>query len=248
MGKVIPEDVLKQFVDMVIEATRKKTFLLQGKLVSLHKYFMASEELRIYIKDHESSYLTTVWLALIFVVAEGYKDKLKLSVDDDINILLANNHYHTLRRIRNATFHYEDDIATNKIFNKQTVSCITWAAKVVAAFKIFFDKYCPELKTISLGRWLSHFSNILSGSDKIIIETAAKKAASHILGIETDKLDMNILITAEQSQKAIAHTVHLLAGDGAPLEKLNKLKPLISSLSSISDNIHKNIGLKENEG
>lgn len=110
------------------------------------------EDLLALANMHSQFLRISVWYALLFVVVEGYRE---LKVDDPaINALLADEAMtDSLRRFRNAVFHFQEDPVGPKLMQfLQTPESETWVHQLHAAFKTFFENALP-LKEImhSLG-------------------------------------------------------------------------------------------------
>jgi hypothetical protein len=80
-----------------------------------------------------------VWYALLFVVVEGYQE-LQLS-DDAVDALLADEgRVDALRRLRNATFHYQSDPFTPKLWDYlMAPGSEAWIHDLNAALQSYFE-------------------------------------------------------------------------------------------------------------
>ena len=96
--------------------------------------------------SQETTYLR-LWLAALFTVVEGFKI-LKLK-DSEIELLLTSAHVDSLRRFRNATFHYQKDPIKHVQFFVEdgvpTDNRLEWAEKLHAAFDRFQRDYRVEV-------------------------------------------------------------------------------------------------------
>lgn len=81
-----------------------------------------------------------VWYGLLFVVIEGYRE-LRLT-DQAVDALLAEEIYvEALRRLRNATFHYQQDPFTSKLWDYLFApESETWIRRLNHAFREFFER------------------------------------------------------------------------------------------------------------
>lgn len=97
---------------------------------------------------HSSFARLSVMYGLIYVVVEGYNE-LKLT-DDRIDSLLKKEEYvDTLRRFRNAIFHYQKDPIPEKTLRfLETEGAENWIHEVHKAFESFFMKQLPIKQTL----------------------------------------------------------------------------------------------------
>ena len=88
-------------------------------------------------------YTLSVWYSLLYVVVEGFRE-LKLS-DPKIDELLSQEEYtETLRRFRNATFHFQTDPLSDKLMDFLTAEKSEhWIRDLNRAFKKYFEKSLP---------------------------------------------------------------------------------------------------------
>jgi hypothetical protein len=93
----------------------------------------------------------SVWYSLLFVVVEGY---LELGCHDaQVDALLTNEeNVNSLRRFRNATFHYQEDPLSPKLDDfLATKDSSQWIHNLNRALKAFFERELinnPDLKHI----------------------------------------------------------------------------------------------------
>lgn len=128
------------------------------KVVSLHRYFIWSIEMRQHYNqigmkvsptpsfwERENAgrafmYLS-YWYAALYVVCEGWRD-LMLS-DTEIDGLLNSPHLEILKRFRNGVYHYQPDY-----FDKRFINALIrgkpfddWIEFVTGAFVRYFDAW-----------------------------------------------------------------------------------------------------------
>ena len=85
----------------------------------------------------------TVWYALLQVVVEGY---LKLDISDAQidNILATKGMADSLRRFRNALFHFQEDPFSEKLLHFLTTpDSEVWVHQLNRAFENFFRQHLP---------------------------------------------------------------------------------------------------------
>jgi hypothetical protein len=82
----------------------------------------------------------SVWYALLYVVIEGYRE-LECK-DENVDRLLSQDEYvQTLRRFRNAIFHYQEDPLPKKLFEfLMTEDSEKWISGVNRALKSFLER------------------------------------------------------------------------------------------------------------
>lgn len=90
-----------------------------------------------------SFHALSVWYSLLYVVVEGFRE-LKLS-DPDIDALLSQEEYTgTLRRFRNATFHFQENPLSDKLMDFLTAEKSEhWIRDLNRAFKRYFEASLP---------------------------------------------------------------------------------------------------------
>lgn len=131
---------------------------LDPNLVALHQYWVLADAVRYHgLKPNgdtaglpkelaelgamASAFGTMrVWYALLYVVIEGYQH-LRLS-DCDVDILLKEEErLAALRRLRNATFHYQEDPFTPKLWDYLIAEgSEIWIRKLNTALRRFFER------------------------------------------------------------------------------------------------------------
>jgi hypothetical protein len=129
-------------------ATDKEVHALHRYLIwSIH---MREEALRLNAADNVPEDITekrlwlirpfmwiSLWLALLYVVAEGYQD-LGLS-DLAIDDMLASPNVDLLRRFRNGAFHYQRDYFDPRFRNViSSAEVQDWAVRLHDEFRRFF--------------------------------------------------------------------------------------------------------------
>lgn len=91
---------------------------------------------------HSSFMRLSVWYALLQIVVEGYRE-LELT-DPEVDFFLANEDYViSLRRFRNAMFHYQENPFSNKLLEFLELDDGEWARGLNAAFKRYFERSLP---------------------------------------------------------------------------------------------------------
>jgi hypothetical protein len=86
----------------------------------------------------QSAFMTlSVWYALLYVVIEGYRE-LEIK-DPEIDDLLSQTEFvDALRRFRNATFHYQEDLLSDKLLKFISLAqSEKWVGRVNAALDRF---------------------------------------------------------------------------------------------------------------
>lgn len=79
---------------------------------------------------------TLYWFASLFVVAEGWRE-LKLS-DPTVDHLI-DEHWDSLRKFRNAVFHFQkEDLKFKQFFELEKFN---WAGELHAVFRVFFEAH-----------------------------------------------------------------------------------------------------------
>jgi hypothetical protein len=132
------------------------------ELVALHKHWCTADAVKLSVAApvhdglpnwpeellalatlHSQFLRLSVWYALLYVVVEGYRE-LKAN-DPAVNQLLANEAMaDTLRRFRNAVFHFQEDPVGPKLMEfLQAQDSERWAHQLHAAFKAFFEAALP---------------------------------------------------------------------------------------------------------
>jgi hypothetical protein len=130
-------------------------------IFTLHRYFMAANRMRelfqnalrgfdfgIYadkpflgvamLHADEPGIFMSYWYGGIHVVIEGWRE-LGLS-EPHIDALLQSPHVETLRRYRNATFHFQADFMSQKHldFMRDSQSSVAWVRELTSAFSNYF--------------------------------------------------------------------------------------------------------------
>ncbi len=132
------------------------------RLVALHKHWVTADAVNQFVgspvstgadglpaelvaigQAHSMFLRLSVWYALLYVVVEGYRD-LKLR-DDEIDALLQEADFaDSLRRFRNAVFHYQEDPLSAKLLDFLTAPrSEEWVQALKRAFDRFFAKSLP---------------------------------------------------------------------------------------------------------
>mgnify|MGYP001603328725 FL=1 len=136
---------------------------MDWKLVALHKHWVTADAVKQFVSSPVPSRTEdtlppdmlapaqvfstfarlSVWYALLYVVVEGYRE-LKLQ-DPEVDALLEREEcVDTLRRFRNAVFHYQDDPLTEKLLGfLETPESEVWVQQVNRAFERFFRAHLP---------------------------------------------------------------------------------------------------------
>ena len=129
--------------------------------ISLHRYFMAANRMRelfqhtlrsfdigayadqpflaaFMLHADEPGIFMSYWYSGLHVVIEGWLE-LRLS-DPRIDALLQSPHVKTLRRYRNATFHFHADYMSQKHldFMRDSQSAVAWVRELTTAFSDYF--------------------------------------------------------------------------------------------------------------
>ncbi|EPF7653732.1 hypothetical protein ACXLRA_004229 [Vibrio vulnificus] len=141
--------------------------MLDKKLVSLHKHWLAADAIQqvvaIHIDDshelagdllrfakyHSMFQRLSVWYALIYVVVEGYKELQY--VDTKIDRLLSRDDLvNNLRLFRNATFHYQKAPVSEKVLKFLTLEeGQAWVHELHVSFEEFFIAQLPIEQTLN---------------------------------------------------------------------------------------------------
>jgi hypothetical protein len=131
-------------------------------LASLHKHWIAAYAVNYHLRRssklpleeyetlpkevteagmfHSTFIVLGVWYGLLFVVIEGYREVE--GRDSEIDGLLASEvHVDSLRRFRNATFHYQKDPISPKLMEFLEVpESEIWIRKLNSAFQRYFER------------------------------------------------------------------------------------------------------------
>jgi hypothetical protein len=123
------------------------------KLTALFGHWIIAENINFHLQatllSDPGFHLSTqharrVWQSLIYVVVEGYRalDAHDAAVDN----LLANDKLATkLRLFRNATFHYQEDPLSPKLWNfLGSAEGEGWLLELNSALYAFFERELPE--------------------------------------------------------------------------------------------------------
>ena len=131
---------------------------LNADLVALHRHWLLADAVRYHGQRPSTSSevlppeldtlallassfgVMQIWYGLLYVVIEGYQER-KLS-DAVVDALLADkDHVDALRRLRNATFHFQQDPFTPKLWDYLIApGSEVWIRDVNAAFRSFFER------------------------------------------------------------------------------------------------------------
>lgn len=125
-------DSVKQFVsaDVPVSTLQTGEAHLPDELLSLGQFY--SQFLRL-----------SIWYALLYVVIEGYRDLGQKDVSIE-ELLVQGDFVGTLRRFRNATFHYQEDPVTEKLLGfLEAEESETWIRQLNSAFQTFFERELP---------------------------------------------------------------------------------------------------------
>jgi hypothetical protein len=130
--------------------------------ISLHRYFIAANKMRILFDEalrepeqlsrfsgldpitrllvmHADNYgvFMFYWYSSIYVVIEGFRE-LKLK-DAKIEALLESPNVEALRLMRNATFHFQEEFLSPKMYRfMKSTDSVPWISALTEAFSEFF--------------------------------------------------------------------------------------------------------------
>lgn len=125
-------------------------------IISLHRYYLWSRQLYLlfasafwqqkeFIKAQPETTLASTagiiqcyWYASVYIVIEGYRE-LGMS-DPEIDTLLQSPHVESLRRLRNATFHFQKTYHTEKFWDFMNGETPIWLDKLEKAFSRWFHE------------------------------------------------------------------------------------------------------------
>ena len=131
-------------------------------LIALHKHWCTADAVKQFVsarlpvepttlnkpledcgQQQSMFFRLSVWYSLIYVVVEGYRD-LGLK-DEKIEALLSDSvKVESLRRFRNAVFHFQEDPIGPKLMEfLETEESETWVRELNVAFKAFFERKLP---------------------------------------------------------------------------------------------------------
>jgi hypothetical protein len=92
---------------------------------------------------HDYGVFQFYWWSALYVVIEGYTE-LKLH-DEKIDALLQSPNVDALKRLRNATFHFQNKFFSGKMFSFLAAKdCFEWARSLTEAFSDFFLRHTPK--------------------------------------------------------------------------------------------------------
>ena len=114
-------------------------------------------ELRAIGELHSRFHRLSTWYALLYVVIEGYKE-LKLQDEGIDELLRREDLVDSLRRFRNAIFHYQENPFSEKFLGFiEAEGSEVWPRKLNAAYKAFFEQALP-IKS-QLEEWSTNMPN-----------------------------------------------------------------------------------------
>jgi hypothetical protein len=136
-------------------------------VVTLHRYFIAANKMRIrfdqkltnpevlnqfpeadpikraFMMHVDDNVFMYYWYSSIYVVIEGFKE-LKLK-DAKIEALLQSPNVEALRLMRNATFHFQKEFISQKMYPfLDSKDSVPWVRSLTAAFSEFFLREVPK--------------------------------------------------------------------------------------------------------
>lgn len=142
------------------------------KIVALHRHWIVADAVKTVLKqqmapEDEANSVTKfgleyfafgtnasmicrlqVWYALLFVVIEGYED-LKLQFEPLDKVLAQRDYVDSLRRFRNATFHYQADPLNDKLINfLDKADSESWIRELNKQMNSFFMQALPIKETL----------------------------------------------------------------------------------------------------
>jgi hypothetical protein len=109
--------------------------LMHQRYITLKSRFFSSEATQEQVGEEFTAFML-YWLASLFVVAEGWRE-LKLH-DPNIDKMLG-DHWDSLRRFRNAVFHFQPEDRKHKQFFD--VDKLNWAESLHNALRAFFEAH-----------------------------------------------------------------------------------------------------------